>query len=83
MNFPYEDTTPLTPNNDGYIDSWDVMHYATDKKGRVNYLKIGRAWAKADSDAINVKLYAAPFPNKDGECWVVLQPYDPEYKKVR
>lgn len=62
------------------IDCWDVMHYQTDKKGRTNYLKIGRAWAKEDSDAINVKLYAAPFQNRDGECWLTLVPYDPDWK---
>ena len=69
---------------DDVIDCWDVMHYQTDKKGRTNYLKIGRAWAKADSDAINVKLYAAPFPNREGECWLTLVPYDPDWKnKIR
>jgi hypothetical protein len=56
------------------------MHYQTDRKGRTNYLKIGRAWAKEESDAINVKLYAAPFPNRDGECWLTLVPYDPDWK---
>lgn len=74
---PFDNTVP---DND-LIDCWDVMHYTTDKKGRTNYLRIGRAWAKDDSDAINVKLYAAPFTNRDGECWLTLVPYDPEWKK--
>lgn len=72
---------PDTSNqSEDLVDVWDVMHYQTDRKGRTNYLKIGRAWAKEDSDAINVKLYAAPFPNRDGECWLTLVPYDPDWK---
>lgn len=72
------------PPTDDLVDIWDVMHYATDRKGRTNYLKIGRAWAKDDSDAINLKLYAAPFANRDGECWLTLVPYDPDWKnKIR
>lgn len=67
-------------DQDDVVDVWEVMHYATDRKGRTNYLKIGRAWAKDDSDAINMKLYAAPFPNRDGECWLTLVPYDPDWK---
>jgi hypothetical protein len=71
-------------DHDDVVDVWDVMHYTTDRKGRTNYLKIGRAWAKEDSDAINLKLYAAPFQNRDGECWLTLVPYDPDWKsKVR
>jgi hypothetical protein len=70
----------IASEND-FVDCWDVMHYTTDKKGRTNYLRIGRAWAKDDSDAINIKLYAAPFTNRDGECWLTLVPYDPEWKK--
>lgn len=70
--------------SDDLVDVWDVMHYSTDKKGRTNYIKIGRAWAKDDSDAINIKMYAAPFPNREGECWLTLVPYDPDWKsKIR
>ena len=48
-------------------DIWDVMHYKTDKKGRTNWLKIGRAWAKPNADNITLKLFALPVPNSDGE----------------
>lgn len=75
--------TEVELNPDDVIDTWDVMHYMIDRKGRQNYLKIGRAWAKADSDAINVKLYAAPFPNRDGECWLKLVVYEPHYKNPK
>ena len=48
-------------------DIWDVMHYKTDRKGRTNWLKIGRAWAKPETDNITMKLFALPIPNADGE----------------
>lgn len=48
-------------------DIWDVMHYKTDRKGRTNWLKIGRAWAKPETDNITLKLFALPVPNSDGE----------------
>ncbi len=48
-------------------DIWDVMHYKTDKKGRTNWLKIGRAWAKQEGDNITMKLFALPIANHDGE----------------
>ena len=48
-------------------DIWDLMHYRTEKRGRTNWLKIGRAWAKPDSDNITLKLYALPIANSDGE----------------
>jgi hypothetical protein len=48
-------------------DIWDVMHYKTDKKGRTNWLKIGRAWAKPENDNITMKLFALPIPNAEGE----------------
>ena len=48
-------------------DIWDVMHYKTDRKGRTNWLKIGRAWAKPETDNITMKLFALPVPNSDGE----------------
>lgn len=48
-------------------DIWDVMNYKTDKRGRTNWIKIGRAWAKPETDNITLKLYALPIPNSDGE----------------
>lgn len=53
-------------------DIWDVMHYKTDRKGRTNWLKIGRAWAKPDTDNITLKLFALPVPNSDGEVILSL-----------
>ena len=48
-------------------DIWDIMHYRTDKRGRTNWIKIGRAWAKPNADNITMKLYALPIANSDGE----------------
>lgn len=48
-------------------DIWDCLHYKTDRKGRTNWLKIGRAWAKRETDNITLKLFALPVPNADGE----------------
>lgn len=61
---------PATENGDVASrdnDIWDVMHYKTDRKGRTNWLKIGRAWAKPETDNITMKLFALPIPNADGE----------------
>ena len=61
---------PNTDNGDTAAlsnDIWDVLHYKTDKKGRTNWIKIGRAWAKPENDNITLKLYALPVPNMDGE----------------
>ena len=69
--------------NDGevYVDFWDVMQYSTDHKGKRNHMKIGRAWAKADSNVIALKLYAAPFTNVPGAALLKLIPFYPEQKK--
>ena len=53
-------------------DIWDVMHYKTDRKGRTNWLKIGRAWAKPETDNITLKLFALPVPNHEGEVILSL-----------
>lgn len=58
-------------------DVWTVMHYKTDRKGRTNWLKIGRAWAKPDTDNITMKLFALPVPNSDGEVILNLVYNDP------
>lgn len=55
-------------------DIWDVIQYKTDKKGRSNWLKMGRAWAKPDADNITVKLFALPIPNADGDVIITLVP---------
>lgn len=53
-------------------DIWDIYHYKTDKKGRTNWLKIGRAWAKPETDNITMKLFALPIANSDGEVILSL-----------
>jgi hypothetical protein len=55
-------------------DLWDVLHYSTDKKGRTNWLKIGRAWAKPDAANITVKLFALPLQNREGDVLITLVP---------
>lgn len=59
-------------------DLWDVIQYKADKKGRTNWLKIGRAWAKPENANITVKLFALPIPNQDGDVLVTLVPRDRE-----
>ena len=65
----YEDSVPNEKGNTASRDNdiWTCMHYKTDRKGRTNWLKIGRAWAKPDSDNITLKLFALPVPNFDGK----------------
>ena len=65
----YSDMPGSENGNSASLDNdiWDLMHYRTDKKGRTNWIKIGRAWAKPDSDNITLKLYALPIANQDGE----------------
>ena len=55
-------------------DLWDVLHYSTDKKGRTNWIKIGRAWAKPDAVNITVKLFALPLQNREGDVLITLIP---------
>jgi hypothetical protein len=67
------------PNDNGVSasldnDLWDVMQYSTDKKGRTNWLKLGRAWAKPEAENITVKLFALPIPNREGEVIISLVP---------
>lgn len=61
----FEDTNGTTASLDN--DIWEVLNYKTDKRGRTNWIKIGRAWAKPETDNITLKLYALPIPNSDGE----------------
>ena len=65
----YEDAVPNENGDTASRDNdiWDVMHYKTDKRGRTNWLKIGRAWAKPNTDNITLKLFVLPVPNFDGE----------------
>lgn len=55
-------------------DLWDVIQYKTDRKGRTNWLKIGRAWAKPGANSITVKLFALPIGNRDGDVLFTLVP---------
>lgn len=59
-------------------DLWDVIQYKTDKKGRTNWLKLGRAWAKPDNENITIKLFALPVPNRDGDVIITLVPIGSE-----
>jgi hypothetical protein len=62
-------------------DIWTCLHYKTDRKGRTNWIKIGRAWAKPETDNITLKLFALPIPNADGE--VILNLVYDETNKQR
>jgi hypothetical protein len=67
MTFDDNANTENTETASRDNDIWDVMHYKTDRKGRTNWLKIGRAWARPEGDNITLKLFALPVPNYDGE----------------
>jgi len=56
-----------------------VLSYRTDKHGHVRKTKLGRAFTGRKEGTINVNFEAAPLPNQDGECWVSLVPYDPNF----
>ena len=75
----FEDTNTETASLSN--DIWDIMHYKTDRKGRTNWIKIGRAWAKPEADNITLKLFALPIPNADGE--VILNLVYDETNKQR
>lgn len=62
-----------TADNVERIEMFDVMHYSRDRKGRKNYIKIGRAWGVEGGPRIRVKLYAWPLPNPEGEVFVELE----------
>jgi hypothetical protein len=63
-----DDTTSLDK------ELWDVVHYKTDKKGRTNWLTMGRAWATPGKPNITVKLFALPLANQEGDVLVTLVP---------
>jgi len=45
----------------------------------VRKTKLGRGFTGRKEGTINVNFEAAPLPNQDGECWVSLVPYDPNF----
>jgi hypothetical protein len=63
------------PSSTEYI----VLSYRTDKHGHVRKTKLGRGFLGRKEGTINVNFEASPLPNQDGECWVSLVPYDPNY----
>jgi hypothetical protein len=73
-------TDPTADNGDTASldkDLWDVIQYKTDKRGRTNWLKLGRAWAAINSDKITVKLFALPTSNQEGDVLITLVPRVP------
>lgn len=60
-----KENTVLSDNASLDNDVFDVMHYSTDKKGRTNWIRLGSAWSKPNSDRVRVKLFAYPLPNED------------------
>jgi hypothetical protein len=56
-----------------------VLSYRTDKHGHVRKTKLGKGFTGRKEGTINVNFEAIPLPNQDGECWVSLVPYDPNF----
>ena len=46
------------------------------------WLNIGVAFPHENGDGFNVILQALPLPSSNGQCKVVLRPYDPEKAKA-
>lgn len=69
-----EELTDNGPAASADNELWDVLQYSVDKKGRTNWLKIGRAWAKPEAQNITVKLFALPIPNREGDVLISLVP---------
>lgn len=55
-------------------DVWEVIQYKEDKRGRVNWCRIGRAHRKVGAANISVKMYALPISNADGDVLFTLVP---------
>lgn len=64
------DTADAAENGDVY----EVIQYKEDKRGRVNWCRIGRAHRKVGAPNISVKLYALPISNADGDVLFSLVP---------
>lgn len=60
-------------------DEYVALAYRTDKHGHVRKTKLGRAFQGRNEGTINISFEALPLLNQDGECWVTLVPYDPNF----
>jgi hypothetical protein len=60
-------------------DEYVALAYRTDKHGHVRKTKLGRAFQGRKEGTINISFEALPLLNQDGECWVTLVPYDPNF----
>jgi len=49
-----------------------------DKHGSTRKTKIGKAFLRKN-EVINVCFEALPLVNSQGECWVTLAPFDPNF----
>jgi hypothetical protein len=61
------------------VTEYIALSYRTDKHGHVRKTKLGRAFNGRKEGTININFEATPLPNQDGECWVSLVPYDPNF----
>jgi hypothetical protein len=61
------------------VTEYIALSYRTDKHGHVRKTKLGRAFSGRKEGTINISFEASPLPNQDGECWVSLVPYDPNF----
>jgi len=58
-----------------------VLSYRTDKYGNVRKTKLGKGFLGRNGVNINVCFEALPISNQEGECWVTLVPYDPNFNE--
>jgi len=59
-------------------EKWDALTYRTDRRGKTRHTNIGFA-KRGKGDVINIKFESLPIPNENGEVWVTLVPYNPDY----
>jgi len=73
-------TGNMNQDKDGSTE-YIVLSYRQDRHGNVRKTKLGRGFLGRNGTNINVSLEAAPLTNQDGECWITLVPYDPNFSE--
>lgn len=69
----------MKSHSDQQVTDYIVLAYRTDKHGNIRKTKLGRGFAGRKEGTINANLEALPLQNSEGECWITLVPYDPNF----
>ena len=49
------------------METFDMIQYSNDAKGRTNYIKFGRIWLPVGGERGRMKFFALPIANKEGD----------------